>query len=80
MAIPILWRTTKERYSLQGEKCPECSRMIFPPRPRCPYCGGETGMHGIDRHATQAQAAAEKCLDFAFVMPSQAELHAAGDD
>jgi uncharacterized OB-fold protein len=39
MGIPILWRTTKERYSLQGEVCPECERLVFPPRRLCPYCG-----------------------------------------
>jgi hypothetical protein len=26
MAIPILWRTKKERYSLQSQVCPYCGR------------------------------------------------------
>ncbi len=39
MAIPVLWRTKRARYTLQGEVCPECERLVFPPRQLCPYCG-----------------------------------------
>jgi hypothetical protein len=38
MAVPILWRTKRQRYSLRGEVCPECARAVFPPREICPYC------------------------------------------
>lgn len=70
MAIPILWRTTKERYSLQGERCPECERVVFPPRRLCPYCGC----------AAEQQEATEKRYDFSFVLPANVELSVAGDD
>jgi len=39
MAIPNMWRTKKQRYSLQGEICPTCTSAIFPPRSVCPHCG-----------------------------------------
>lgn len=38
MAVPILWRNRKQRYSLEGEVCPACTRAVFPPREVCPYC------------------------------------------
>lgn len=38
MAIPNLWRTKKQRYSLQGEVCIHCERAVFPPREVCPHC------------------------------------------
>ncbi len=38
MAVPNLWRTQKQRYSLQAEICPRCSNAVFPPRRVCPYC------------------------------------------
>ena len=70
MAIPVLWRTTKERYSLRGEVCPECERLVFPPRRLCPYCGKES----------HEQVAEDSQYAFAFVMPKGMELSAAGDD
>ena len=39
MAIPNMWRTKKQRYSLQGEICPTCTSAIFPPRSVCTHCG-----------------------------------------
>jgi len=71
MGIPILWRTTKVRYSLQGEICPECERTVFPPRRLCPYCGCEADSSGDE--ATTAYA-------YSFVLPKNVELSAAGDD
>ncbi len=71
MAIPILWRTTKERYSLQGEVCPECERVVFPPRRLCPYCGGEA-------NACASQVETE--FEFSFVLPKNVEFSLAGDD
>ncbi len=38
MAVPNLWRTKKQRYSLHGEVCGNCSQVAFPPREICPYC------------------------------------------
>ena len=40
--IPRHWRLRKQRYSLTGEICPNCEAKLFPPRPVCPDCGGET--------------------------------------
>ena len=71
MAIPILWRTKKERYSLQSEVCPECERAVFPPRRLCPYCGREAEAHKVER----------KAYDYSFLLPQTAELIVtAGDD
>ena len=39
MAVPTLWRTKQQRYSLIGEKCPSCTNAMFPPRKVCPHCG-----------------------------------------
>jgi uncharacterized OB-fold protein len=71
MGIPILWRTRKERYSLQGEVCPECERVVFPPRRLCPYCGRE---HDVQQEAN------EERFEFSFVLPKNMEYSAVGDD
>jgi len=73
MAIPILWRTTKERYTLQGEVCPECERVVFPPRRLCPYCGREHEVKG-----EESQDALR--YEFSFVLPTNIGFSAAGDD
>ena len=72
MAIPILWRTTKERYSLQGEVCPECERTVFPPRRLCPYCGRA--------HEAQVTEEEKNEMRFSFVLPRNMQMSAAGDD
>jgi hypothetical protein len=72
MTIPVLWRTTKERYSLQGEICPECERVVFPPRRLCPYCGRE--------HEVEVPKAEEARYGFPFVLPHTIEMSAVGDD
>jgi uncharacterized OB-fold protein len=41
MEVARYWRTTKQRYQLIGERCPQCGRRIFPPRDVCPVCGHE---------------------------------------
>jgi predicted amidophosphoribosyltransferase len=74
MGIPILWRTTKERYSLQGEICPECERVVFPPRRVCPYCGREAAEGGDHSAEVDSQ------YEYSFVMPKNVELSAIGDD
>lgn len=38
MAIPNIWRTTKQRYSLEGAVCQTCNTTTFPPRQHCPHC------------------------------------------
>ncbi len=38
MEVARYWRTTKQRYELVGEVCPNCSTKIFPPRDVCPNC------------------------------------------
>ena len=73
MGIPILWRNQKERYSLQGEVCPECDRVVFPPRRFCPYCGREA-----EAHSHRIDAAARR--DFVFLLPQTAGFAAVGDD
>ena len=43
MSIASLWRTRQQRYSLQGEICPDCHQAIFPPRDVCPHCSEAAG-------------------------------------
>lgn len=38
MAVPNLWRTQKQRYSLHGDVCAHCDSAVFPPREICPHC------------------------------------------
>lgn len=74
MAVPNLWRTKRQRYSLQAEICPNCTQAIFPPREICPYC----------HQATQAVAGAAHGLSLPFTMllPTAQAANAvvAGDD
>jgi hypothetical protein len=72
MAIPILWRTKHQRYSLRGDVCPACERAVFPPRRLCPYCGQESE-HPIHQEEPRWH-------EFVFILPQSAELAAAGDD
>lgn len=44
MAVPELWRTTRQRYSMRAEICPHCEEAIFPPRAVCPHCRREMRM------------------------------------
>ena len=50
MAIPNMWRTKKQRYSLQGGVCPSCTSAIFPPRNVCPHCGSPMDAAQNHRH------------------------------
>ncbi len=34
-----VWREKDSRYRLEGSKCKKCSRVFYPPKPSCPYCG-----------------------------------------
>ena len=71
MAIPNLWRTQKQRYSLQGDLCVHCERAVFPPRQICPHC----------RRPVQAAAALPVLFEFsALAMPAALPAGTAGDD
>jgi predicted amidophosphoribosyltransferase len=79
MAIPNLWRTKKQRYSLQGEVCVHCERAVFPPREVCPHCHKPMGSHA----AAPALVSREpRELPFVFAAaPAQPQLAAVvGDD
>ena len=41
MEVARYWRTTKQRYEMVGEVCPNCNSKIFPPRDVCPNCQHE---------------------------------------
>ena len=41
MEVARYWRTTQQRYRMEGEICPNCSGKIFPPRDVCPNCQHE---------------------------------------
>ena len=73
MAVPNLWRTQKQRYSLQGEVCPACAQTVFPPREVCPHCG--RSMHEIPGGKAQAEI-----YSFALILPTPAGVGIAGDD
>lgn len=73
MAIPVMWRNKKARYSLQGDVCPECTRLVFPPRRVCPYCGRDAADQTLQTETPR--------YEFAFLLPhATVELQAAGDD
>lgn len=72
MAIPNMWRTKKQRYSLQGEVCQHCDQAVFPPRQICPHCHRPM-------QATTAKAPA--IFDMrALVAPMTAQPVMVGDD
>ncbi|MFN8443390.1 MAG: zinc ribbon domain-containing protein [Caldilineaceae bacterium] len=72
MAVPNLWRTKHERYSLQGMICPECSQAVFPPRLICPHCHQPMGATNTKKEKSE----------ICFTMPQAAmpELKVAADD
>jgi hypothetical protein len=55
MAVPILWRNRRQRYNLEGERCPVCERAVFPPRQVCPYCSREH-IAGVESTASSLDA------------------------
>lgn len=75
MAIPILWRNKKQRYSLYGEVCVNCSRAVFPPREVCPHCHKST-------HVVVTRSSTEIVVLPVDAVPQQALTAAimAGDD
>jgi uncharacterized OB-fold protein len=71
MAVPNLWRTKKQRYSLQAEICPTCTQAIFPPRAICPHC---------HQPMEQATVTASYTLPVLMPLPAPAVPVTAGDD
>jgi len=39
LSIPCYWREIPYRYRLEGVKCDNCGKVMYPPRPRCINCG-----------------------------------------
>jgi uncharacterized OB-fold protein len=77
MAVPNLWRTKKQRYSLQGEVCTRCATVMFPPRQICPHCAQRQA------GAELSQAAPALAYAHVYALPQAAGViaaQAAGDD
>ena len=90
MAVPELWRTTRQRYSLRAEICPHCEEAVFPPRAVCPHCRREMRMNV---QLNQSAPAMTPMREFIYGLPvnvnnaihaamqsNGAHLVAAGDD
>jgi uncharacterized OB-fold protein len=82
MEVARYWRTTRQRYQLVGEVCPNCSGKIFPPRDVCPTCEKEaktpfafSGVGEVYSYSTVYQAAAgyEKATPYTVAMIRLAE-------
>jgi len=82
MEVARYWRTTRQRYQLVGEVCPNCNGKIFPPRDVCPTCEKEaktpfafSGVGEVYSYSTVYQAAAgyEKATPFTVAMIRLAE-------
>ena len=68
MSVPIQWRTKKQRYNLQGSRCPECSNVVFPPRGVCPYCSREH--ESVDASIAQISLNSSQAQPVVFTMPA----------
>lgn len=75
MAIPNMWRTKKQRYSLHGDVCVHCAQAVFPPRQVCPHCHKPM-------HAAQTDRTSLPAFDFSAVVSAAPALQQAmvGDD
>ena len=82
MEVARYWRTTRQRYQLVGEVCPNCNGKIFPPRDVCPTCEKEaktpfafSGVGEVYSYSTVYQAAAgyEKATPYTVAMIRLAE-------
>ncbi len=74
MAVPNLWRTKRQRYSLEAEMCPTCTKAIFPTREICPHCHQPMQWQGA---APGSQVAGFPLL---LNLPQSLGATAAGDD
>lgn len=81
MAVPVMWRTQKQRYSLQAEVCPHCTNAVFPPRKVCPYCRQPMQAACVDA-AAQPVPAPTPGREFLYTMhiPAAAAVAIAADD
>ena len=60
------YRRLHEDGELATTRCAACERATFPPRPRCPRCGGETTWMPLPRTGTlEAFTTQETALRFA---------------
>lgn len=73
MAIPTVWRTKKERYSLAGAVCPTCHTTMFPPRKQCLHCSQAA-------HQTAGVNGEEYNYFMVFDLAQLGEVAVAGDD
>ena len=82
MEVARYWRTTRQRYQLVGEVCPNCNGKIFPPRDVCPTCEKEaktpfafSGVGEVYSYSTVYQAATgyEKATPYTVAMIRLAE-------
>ena len=82
MEVARYWRTTRQRYQLVGEVCPNCNGKIFPPRDVCPTCEKEaktpfafSGVGEVYSYSTVYQAASgyEKATPYTVAMIRLAE-------
>ena len=86
MSVPIQWRTKKQRYSLQGSVCPECSNVMFPPRSVCPHCSADHSAAQVEAtvaHSSNGRLSQRLPRTVAFAMPAAPEpmaVAAGGDD
>lgn len=74
MAIPNIWRTKKQRYSLEGTVCPTCNITMFPPRKQCLHCSH------ISSAITEPVSGEQYNYFMVFALPQSAEVISAGDD
>lgn len=82
MEVARYWRTTRQRYQLVGEVCPNCNAKIFPPRDVCPTCEKEaktefafSGLGEVYSYSTVYQAASgyEKITPYTVALVRLAE-------
>jgi len=74
MAIPNIWRTKKQRYSLEGTVCPTCNTTMFPPRKQCRACSA------VDAAATAPVDGESYSYFMVFDLSQSTEAAIAGDD
>jgi hypothetical protein len=74
MAIPNIWRTKKQRYSLEGAVCPTCQTTMFPPRKHCLQCSHTQSVAAHNNGSEQAN------YFMLFALSQSIEATVAGDD
>lgn len=74
MAIPTVWRTKKQRYSLAGAVCPTCHTIMFPPRQQCVLC------NHMAASQTTGGTGEEYNYFMVFDLAQRVEVAVAGDD